>query len=96
MLTLAAVGGGDAQSQIIQVVGALLVLSGFAGAQFGYLSPQSVPYLVVNLIGSAILTFLAARDAQYGFLLLEAVWALVSLWGLIGVLRGRPSAGVRH
>jgi hypothetical protein len=76
---------------VIQVVGALCVLAGFAAAQFGWLSPRSRLYLVLNLVGSMVLTVLAAADRQYGFLLLEAVWAIVSAWGLIAVLT-RPGA----
>ena len=87
LTTLAAAGGDGAASQITQIVGALLVLAGFAGAQFGRLSPHSIAYLVLNLVGSAILAVLAALDAQYGFLLLEGVWAVVSLFGLVAVLR---------
>lgn len=75
--------------QIIQVVGALFVLAGFAGSQFGRLSPHSYPYLLANLIGSGILAVLALVERQWGFLLLEGVWALVSLWGTIARLRGR-------
>jgi hypothetical protein len=73
--------------QVIQVVGALLILAGFAGAQFGFLSQRSNSYLILNLIGSAILAWLAWDDRQWGFLLLEGVWALVSLWGLIQLAR---------
>jgi len=75
--------------QAVQIVGALLILAAFAGAQAGRLSPHSRLYLVLNLVGSAVLTVLAAIDGQLGFLLLEAVWALVSLWSLTQVLRGR-------
>jgi hypothetical protein len=90
---LAAAAGSDAAAQVVQVVGALLVLAGFAAAQFGWLTPQSRLYLVLNLIGSIILTVLAARDRQYGFLLLESVWALVSAWGLVALARGQaPTA----
>jgi hypothetical protein len=32
---------------------------------------------------------LAWVESQYGFLLLEGVWAVVSAWGLAQVLRGR-------
>ncbi len=92
LTVLAAAGGEGAVSQITQVAGALLVLAGFAGTQFGRLSPHAVSYLVLNLAGSAILAVLAAVDRQYGFLLLEGVWALVSLWGLVQVLRGRTPA----
>ena len=77
--------------QVVQVVGALLILAGFAGAQFGWLSQRSYTYLVLNLFGSAILAWLAWEDEQWGFLLLEAVWAVVSLWGIVQLARGQES-----
>jgi uncharacterized protein (DUF1786 family) len=76
---------------LLQLVGALLVLAGFTLAQLGRLDPQSIPYLVVNLVGSAILAALALEERQWGFLLLEGVWAVVSLAGLVGRLRARPA-----
>lgn len=81
--------------QIVQIIGALFVLAGFAGTQFGRLSPHSYPYLFANLIGSGILAVLALIERQWGFLLLEGVWALVSLWGVVARLRGR-SIAVAH
>lgn len=79
--------------QVIQVVGAILILAGFAGAQLGRLRVDSLSYLILNLIGSAILAVLAWREDQWGFVLLEAVWAAVSLWSLSRVARGLPVAG---
>jgi hypothetical protein len=80
--------------QIVQVVGALLILLAYAAAQFGALNQHSRVYLVLNLVGSAVLAVLAWEAEQWGFLLLEGVWALVSLWGLIQVQRGQPPAEV--
>jgi hypothetical protein len=75
--------------QVVQVIGALLILAAFAAAQFDVMSPHSRAYLVLNALGSAVLTVLAVADEQWGFVLLEAVWAVVSVWGLVKLLRGR-------
>ena len=79
--------------QLIQIIGAILILVAFAAAQFGHLDQRSVAYLVLNLIGAAILAVLAAVEQQFGFLLLEGVWSLVSLWSLVEELRGKPILG---
>jgi len=66
-------------SQALQIIGALLVLAGFVLAQARVLDPRRFTYLALNLVGSATLALLAFEDRQWGFLLLEGVWALVSL-----------------
>jgi hypothetical protein len=76
--------------QVIQVLGSLLILAAFAGAQRGALSQTSFTYLALNLVGSAVLAVLALYERQWGFLLLEACWAVVSGYALIGTLRGGP------
>jgi hypothetical protein len=78
--------------QVVQVAGALLILSAFAALQFGRTRADSRLYLMLNLVGSTVLTVLAWYEEQWGFLLLEAVWAVVSAWGLIQVARGIPPA----
>lgn len=77
--------------QLVQVVGAILILAAFIAAQVRMLNPRSYLYLVLNLVGSAILAVLAYIDRQWGFLMLEAVWALVSLWGMVERARGKTS-----
>ena len=69
--------------QVVQVVGALLILAAFAAAQFGKLHVESQLYLWLNLVGSLILAALALHEEQWGFLLLETVWAIVSAYSLL-------------
>jgi hypothetical protein len=76
--------------QLISIVGALLILLPFAANQFGRLNASSLAYQLMNLLGSGTLAVIAVIERQYGFLLLEGTWALVSLWGLIAVWRGKP------
>ena len=75
--------------QAVQVAGALLILAAFAALQFGRMRADSRVYLMLNLVGSAVLTVLALHEKQWGFLLLETVWAVVSAWGLIQLARGK-------
>jgi hypothetical protein len=78
--------------QVVQVVGALLILAAFAAVQFDRMRPDSRLYLALNLAGSAILAVLALIGSQWGFVLLETVWAIVSAWGLAVALRAAGPA----
>jgi hypothetical protein len=78
-------------AQVVQIIGALLILAGFAGLQFGLLYQRSYLYLIVNAVGSAILAFLGYYERQWGFLLLELVWAIVSVAGIVALTRKSPT-----
>jgi len=78
--------------QVIQVVGAVLILIAFTAVQLERMRPDSRLYLALNLAGSAILAVLALLGSQWGFVLLESVWAVVSAWGLAVALRAAPSS----
>ena len=74
-------------AQLAQVVGALMILAAYALAQFRVLDQHSYWYIVLNLVGATALAILAWHEEQWGFLLLEGVWALVSGWSLLTRLR---------
>ena len=95
-LLFAAGDGGGVGYQLIQVAGSLLILAAFAASQAGKLPIDSQRYLVLNFIGSAILAVLAWIDQQWGFLLLEGVWAVVSLYSLVQLVRGRTPTAPGH
>jgi len=68
--------------QVVQIVGALLILVAFVLAQCEKLDQRSYIYLVLNFFGSAILAIQALEQRQWGFVLLEGCWAAVSLRGV--------------
>jgi hypothetical protein len=77
--------------QIVQILGALLILAAFALSQWRLLDAQSLRYLVPNLVGSAVLAADAYVGRQWGFLLLEGAWAVVSAVGVAGAARRRAA-----
>jgi membrane associated rhomboid family serine protease len=71
--------------QIIGLLGALSILVPFAASQLGRLPTTTWTYQSMNLVGASVLTLVAALERQYGFLLLEGVWACMSVVGLARV-----------
>ena len=76
---------------VLQVAGALLILIPFAALQFGRMSADTAVYLWLNLVGSGLLAVLAVKEEQWGFVLLESVWAVVSGYSLVRGPRGAPA-----
>jgi hypothetical protein len=76
--------------QVIQVVGALAILLAYVLAQLRVLDQHALPYLALNFAGAFVLAILAYLERQWGFLLLEGVWAAVSAWALLALARVVP------
>jgi hypothetical protein len=77
--------------QLVSIVGALMILAAYAANQFGWLRASALSYSVVNAVGAGILTVVAALESQWGFLLLEAAWTVVSVAALVAMLRPRTT-----
>jgi hypothetical protein len=75
--------------QVVQLVGALLVVSAYVAAQQKRLRFDSVQFLAMNVLGAGILAVVAAVNGDLGFLLLESVWAWVSARGLLRAIKAR-------
>ncbi len=82
--------------QVISVVGALAILLAYAANQFRWTDASNLLYQLANLVGSGILTVVAVMEVQLGFILLEGAWALMSLWGIVQILRGKPPETAAH
>jgi hypothetical protein len=69
--------------QAASFLGAALILIAYAGAQLGRMDARGRSYNVLNAAGSAILAYIAFHPFQIGFVVLEATWALISVYGLL-------------
>jgi len=74
--------------QLISLTGAILVLLAFVTHQLKRLQRETVTYQLLNFVGGVALLIAAIEGLQYGFILLEGSWALVSFWGLLTLRRG--------
>ena len=73
----------DLTRQLISFVGALLILIAYVGHQMGWVNARRPAYNILNALGSAILWWIALHPFQIGFLVLEGVWTIISLWALL-------------
>ena len=74
--------------QLISFVGALLILIAYVGHQMEWINSRRPAYNILNAAGSAILWWIALHPFQVGFLVLEGVWTIISIWALF---RTRPT-----
>lgn len=76
--------------QVVQSVGALLILVAFVLVQRGKMGTDTRWYLWLNSLGSLVLMIVAVLEVQIGFIVLELVWAAVSAIGLWRSYRSAP------
>ncbi|MGH6692850.1 MAG: CBU_0592 family membrane protein [Gammaproteobacteria bacterium] len=74
--------------QGVSLLGAALILTAFTLQQLQRWQAQDWSYLWANAIGAGALTGVAWLESQWGFLLMETVWTLVSVHGLLRKYRG--------
>lgn len=76
-------------SELLQWVAAIVVLVAFGLSQWGLWSVISYRYLVCNFLGGAGLSAAAVLSNQWGFVVLEGVWALVAGRSILVRMSGR-------
>jgi hypothetical protein len=69
--------------QVVSLLGAAMILAAFGLQQAGKLRPEAPAYLVLNLLGSLILTYFAVEARNLGLISLEGSWAAISVVSLI-------------
>ena len=73
----------DLTRQLISFAGALLILVAYAGHQMGWMNARRPAYNILNAAGSLILWWIAIHPFQVGFVVLEGVWTIISVWALV-------------
>lgn len=69
--------------QLCSVIGAALILAAYVALQRGKLGREHRAFHALNFVGAALLTVVAVADRRAGFIVLESVWALLSVPGLL-------------
>ncbi len=75
--------------QVISVAGAVMILIAYAGNQRGWIDRRHASYNLLNLVGSALLAWVAIADGRIGFIGLESAWALLSIPPLVTLAKAR-------
>ena len=75
--------------QTISLIGAALLLVGFVAMQMRRMRNDGAIFNTLNFAGSGLLAWVAIHDRRAGFIVLEVVWALVSLPPLFRAMRRR-------
>jgi hypothetical protein len=83
-------------AQLIQIIGALLNMGAFALLHFEIAPSSALRYLIPNWVGSVLLVGSAYVDHQWGFLMLEAAWVLVTGYAIAARMTGRESRSTPH
>ncbi|MGA2695928.1 MAG: hypothetical protein ABSE92_07700 [Terriglobales bacterium] len=68
--------------QAFSFVGAMLILVAYVGQQLKWMDSEKPAYNILNIVGSAILVYVAFHPFQLGFVVLEGAWVVVSMYAL--------------
>ena len=76
-------------TQLLSLLGAGFCLVAYVGHQLRWMRADRIPYNLLNIMGSGVLGYIAFRPFQAGFLVMEGVWSLVSIYALVRILLKR-------
>lgn len=67
-------------------LGVIAILAAYVSLNFGFLSPKSLIYLLLNIAGSLGIIVDALRQRDYQPVVLNIVWAAVAVFSIIKTL----------
>ena len=75
--------------QAFSFAGAMMILVAYGGQQMKWMNPASLMFNLLNIIGSAILCYVAFFPFKLGFVVLEGTWVLISIYAIFRNRRER-------
>lgn len=78
----------------IGIVAGVLFVVGYGALNFGLLKSTSPIYQTLNLFGAMGFTYTAIRPFNPGLFILEIIWAIVALYGLVKIWTKRADVAV--
>ncbi len=69
-------------TELIGISGGILILFSFTQNTSGKWSGFSIKYKLFNLLGAVFLFFYAMQKDAYAFILLNAIWIVIALYGI--------------
>lgn len=78
-------------SDVVGIIGVVLVLVAYYLLQANKLNASSVPYLKMNVVGSVLILYSLCFNWNLAAVLVEVMWFVISLWGMFKTVRQRPS-----
>ena len=69
--------------QAVSFSAAMVILVAYVGHQMNWMDSRKASYNILNAAGSAVLAYIALRPFQAGFVVLEGVWTVVSLFAWV-------------
>ena len=76
-------------ADLIATLGVSLLLIAFFLQSFKFIKPESYVYYLLNLFGAAIAGYASWLIPFIPFVILEAVWSVVALFGLLNLYRSQ-------
>lgn len=73
--------------QVAGLLGAAMVLTAYFFMQTGSLKNTAYSFLILNLLGGALLFIASAVTGQLGLILLEGTWTAISAYAILKRLK---------
>lgn len=68
--------------QALSFAGAMMILVAYTGQQMKWMNSRGLLYNLLNIVGSTILCYIAFFPFKLGFVVLEGVWVLISIYAI--------------